>query len=591
MLEGVFYLSVWKSHNYSLHSFRKDLIAGVTVGVIAIPLGMAFAIAAGVKPEYGIYTTIIAGVLISLLGGSKFQIGGPTGAFIPILLGIVLTYGYENLLIAGFLAGVLLFFMGVFKLGALIKFIPRPVTVGFTSGIAVIIFTGQIAHFLGLRDVERYEYFLSNMREIVIQFNTLNVYSMMVAGVCLAFILLTPKVFPKIPGPLIGLVVSSVVAAVCFPDKVATIGSTYGDIPTNFPAFQFPNMTWDNIKLMLMPAFVIALLGGMESLLSAVVADGMARTQHNSNRELVGQGIANMVTPLFGGIPATGAIARTATNIKSGAASRVSGIIHGLVVLAVLLLLAPYASHIPLASMAPILMVVAWNMSGRQVFTHILMTKTGDSVVLLITFLLTVFTDLVTAVQIGLLFAVILFVKRMSEALTVAKVLPDPEDKKVRSHMVHEGRDCPQISIYTIEGPLFFGAAQLFEKSIMNTINHHPNVLILRMGKVPYVDTTGEANLTSIVRHFHKRGGTILISGIQSHPRDVLKRTALYEEIGAEHFFTRTGEAIDYALSKLDLKRCIGCKHFAFQECDRLSSGLGSEKGVALKEVVLTNER
>lgn len=590
-LKGAFYLSVGKMNDYSLRHFRKDLIAGVTVGVIAIPLGMAFAIASGVKPEYGIYTTIIAGILVSILGGSKFQIGGPTGAFIPILLGIVVTYGYENLLIAGFLAGIMLVVMGVCKLGALIKFIPRPVTVGFTSGIAVIIFTGQIAHFLGLRDVAQHEYFLLNMQEIVRQFNTINFYSMMIATVCLIFILLAPKIFPAVPGPLIGLVISSVMAAFLFPGQVATIGSTFGDIPSNLPSFHLPNMTWDSIKLMLVPAFTIAMLGGIESLLSAVVADGMAGTKHNSNRELIGQGIANMVTPLFGGIPATGAIARTATNIKSGAASRLSGVVHGVVVLGVLLLLAPYASHIPLASMAPILMVVAWNMSERKVFTHILMTKTGDSIVLLITFLLTVFTNLVTAVQVGLLMAAILFVKRMSDILTVARVLPDPKDKKVRSHIVHEGRDCPQISMFTIEGPLFFGAAQTFEKSIMNTIHHRPNILILRMGKVPYMDTTGELNLTSVVRHFHKQGGTILISGIQDQPRSVLQRTGLYEEIAAKHFFAHTGEAIDYALTMLDFNKCIGCKHFAFRECDRLSSGQGFKNTSELKKVVLTNGR
>lgn len=565
---------------YSLQHFRKDLLSGLIVGVIAIPLGMAFAIASGVKPEYGIYTTIIAGILISLFGGSKYQIGGPTGAFIPILLGIVMTYGYENLLIAGFLAGVMLFLMGVCKLGSLIKFIPRPVTIGFTAGIAVIIFTGQIASFLGLNGIEKHEDFLSNMKEIVVHLDTLNVYSVCTAMICLVLILLTPRFFPKVPGPLIGLIVSSVVATLFFSGKVATIGSTFGEIPSTLPVFHLPEITWEKMIELLRPAFVIAMLGGIESLLSAVVADGMTGSKHNSNRELIGQGIANMVTPLFGGIPATGAIARTATNIKNGAASPMSGVIHGLVVLVVLLLFAPYASNIPLASMAPILMVVAWNMSERKEFAHVLMTKTSDSLILVITFLLTVFTNLTTAVEVGLLLATFLFVKRMSELLTVAKVLPDPLDKhkKVRSHMVYEGHDCPQISIFTVEGPLFFGAAQQFEKSIMDTIHHRPKVLILRLGKVPYMDMTGESNLASSVRHFQKQGGMILISGLQSQPKEVLNRTGLYDEVGKEHFFEHTGDAINYALTHLETNRCVGCKHHAFQECALLSNPDGASE-------------
>jgi sulfate permease, SulP family len=570
-------LLLGRFQGYSIQHFRKDLLSGVIVGVIAIPLGMAFAIASGVKPEYGIYTTIVAGILISLFGGSKYQIGGPTGAFIPILLGIVMTYGYQNLLIAGFLAGVMLFLMGVCKLGSLIKFIPRPVTIGFTSGIAVIIFTGQIANFLGLRGIEKHEDFLSNMKEIFMHLNTINSFSVMTSVVCLVLILITPKYFPKVPGPLIGLIVSSVIAALLFPGKVATIGSTFGDIPSTLPKFQLPEITWEKVIQLLRPAFVIAMLGGIESLLSAVVADGMTGNKHNSNRELIGQGIANMVTPLFGGIPATGAIARTATNIKNGATSPMSGVIHGLVVLVVLLLFAPYASNIPLASMAPILMVVAWNMSERKEFVHVLKTKTSDSIILVITFLLTVFTNLTTAVEVGLMLATILFVKRMSEILTVAKVLPDPFDKskKVKSHIVNEGHDCPQISIYTVEGPLFFGAAQMFETSIMETINHRPKVLILRMGKVPYLDTTGESNLSSIVKHFQKKGGIILISGIQNQPREVLKKTGLYEEIGEAYFFEHTGDAIDYALTNLEHHKCMGCKHFAFQECNLLSNPKG----------------
>lgn len=565
--------------DYNATSLRKDLISGLIVGIIAIPLGMAFAIAAGVKPEYGIYTTIIAGILISLLGGSKFQIGGPTGAFIPILFAIVMQYGYENLLIAGFLAGLMLILMGVFKIGALIKFIPRPVTIGFTSGIAVIIFSGQIANFLGLSNIEKHENFLPNMKEVASNLLSTSLYSLVTAGICLAVILLTPRFLPKVPGSLIGLIISSVIAALFFEGQVATIGSSFGDIPSTLPHFQLPDITWDRIEMLLRPAFIIAMLGGIESLLSAVVADGMGGSRHNSNRELIGQGIANMVTPLFGGIPATGAIARTATNIKSGAVSPMSGIIHGVVVFLVLILFAPYASNIPLASMAPILMIVAWNMSERKEFVHVLRTRTSDSIVLVLTFLLTVFVDLTTAVEVGLILAVILFVKRMSETLKVSKVLPDltAKHEKMKPHIVTEGHDCPQISIYTIEGPLFFGVADTFEKSIMDTIRLKPKVLLLRMGNVPFIDTTGESNLASLVKHFEKHGGMVLISGIQPQPSEVLKNTGLYHFIGEKHFFEHTGDAINYALLQLDVGECMGCRHFAFRECTSLSS-VGAQK-------------
>ncbi|WP_203364071.1 sulfate permease [Bacillus sp. REN10] len=564
--------------NYSLDAFQKDAMSGVVVGVIAIPLGMAFAIASGVKPEYGIYTTIIAGILISLFGGSKYQIGGPTGAFIPILFGIVMTYGFENLLIAGFMAGILLVLMGIFKLGSLIKFIPKPVTIGFTSGIAIIIFVGQIPSFLGLTGVKKHESFIRNMNEIMIHFDSLNFYSILTAVICLVTVLYTPKLFPKVPGPLIGLLVSTVIAAVFYPGQVATIGSTYGEIPNTLPKFAFPDVTWERVQLLIQPAFVIAILGAIESLLSAVVADGMTNSKHNSNRELVGQGIANMVTPLFGGIPATGAIARTATNIKNGAHSPLSGVIHGVVVLLVLLLFAPYTSEIPLASMAPILMVVAWNMSERRVFYHVLKTKTEDSFVLVVTFLLTVFVNLTVAVEVGLVLAVILFTKRMSDIMVTEKALPNPYNKheKVESQIVSDTHDCPQISIYNVEGPLFFGAAQSFEQTIMKTIHYKPRVLLLRMGRVPFMDTTGEAYFLSIVKNFSKNG-VVLISGIQSQPKEVLIKTGLYEFIGEDHFFDHTGEAIHYALKQLKRDQCLGCRHFAFRECENFS-GLKKKK-------------
>ncbi|MFJ5713001.1 SulP family inorganic anion transporter [Neobacillus sp. NPDC093127] len=560
-------------HHYSLSSLPKDLLAGVIVGVIAIPLGMAFAIASGVKPEYGIYTTIVAGILISLFGGSKYQIGGPTGAFIPILFGIVMTYGYENLLIAGFMAGVILLLMGIFKLGSLIKYIPRPVTIGFTTGIAVTIFTGQLASFLGLEGLKKHEEFIRNIQEIFIHLNAASIYSVLTAAICLVTVILTPKIAPKVPGPLIGLIVSTLIATLFFPTQVATIGTAYGEIPSSLPHLHIPNINMEIIIKLIKPAFIIAMLGGIESLLSAVVADGMTNSKHNSNKELVGQGIANMITPLFGGIPATGAIARTATNIKNGAVSPFSGIIHGVVVLLVLLFFAPYASYIPLASMAPILMVVAWNMSERKVFTHILKTKSTDSLVLVVTFLLTVFVNLTMAVQVGLIMSAILFAKRMSDVMVTEKVLPNPDTKheKVETGMVTDTHDCPQISIFNVEGPLFFGAALTFEETIMKTINYRPKVLLLRMGRVPFIDTTGEANLARIVHHFSKNG-IVLISGLNPQPESVLRKTGLYQVIGEDHFFEHTGVAIQYALSQINKNKCLGCKHFAFRECQKLST-------------------
>ncbi|MEK3833170.1 SulP family inorganic anion transporter [Paenibacillus sp. FSL R7-0128] len=556
---------------YNIASLRKDIISGTIVGVIAIPLGMAFAIASGVKPEYGIYTTIVAGILISLFGGSRFQIGGPTGAFIPILFAIAMQYGYENLLIAGMMAGVILVLMGVLRLGVLIKFIPKPVTIGFTAGIAVIIFSGQIANFLGLRDMKRHESFIDNMKEIGAHLPTINLYSILTAGVCLGVVVLGLRFAPKVPGSLIGLLCATVIAALFFSGKVTTIGSAYGDIPNTLPSFHFPVITWEKIKLLIRPAFVIALLGAIESLLSAVVADGMSGSRHDSNRELIGQGVANIAAPLFGGIPATGAIARTATNIRSGAASPLSGIIHGVVVFLILLLFAPYASSIPLAAMAPILMVVAWNMSERKEFLHLLKLKTGDSLVLAITFLLTVFADLTVAVEVGLILAVVLFVKRMGEVHRISKVLPDPSSVKVEAHMVTESHDCPQIGIYNVEGPLFFGAAYRFDHTMPELGPDQPKLILLRMGKVPLMDTTGEANLAALVKELQAAGGRLMISGIQSQPLELLKRTGLYDRIGAAQFYDHTGEAINEALGSVNPSRCRGCAHAAFRECSALS--------------------
>jgi SulP family sulfate permease len=443
--------------------------------------------------------------------------------------------------------------MGVFKLGSLIKFIPRPVTVGFTSGIAVIIFTGQNANFLGLTDIKKHETFIANMKEIVIHIGTINIYSVITALICLVILIVMPRVLPRVPAPLIGIVVSSLIAGWLFSGHIPTIGTTFGVIPSTLPKFQIPSFSWNTLQQLIGPAFAIAMLGAIESLLSAVVADGLTNTKHNSNRELIGQGIANIITPLFGGIPATGAIARTAANVKSGATSKVSGVIHGIFVLLTLLLLAPLASKIPLASMAPILMIVAWNMSERAHFMHILKMKSGDSLILVVTFLLTVFTSLTIAVEVGLALALLLFTKKMSESVTVKKSLPNHlHDKREKiAHLWNESGSSQAISVYNVEGPLFFGAAQDFQETVASYIKHKPKFLILRMGNVPFIDTTGEAYFRSIVLQFRSQGGKVLIAGLPPHVKETLIVNGLYNTIGGEHFFEHVSEAISFSLEKL----------------------------------------
>ncbi|MFD1434361.1 SulP family inorganic anion transporter [Kroppenstedtia eburnea] len=556
-------------HRYQFPDVKRDLMAGITVGIVALPLAMAFAIASGVKPEYGIYTTIIAGLIVALLGGSRFQIAGPTGAFVPILLAVVLQHGYEDLLIAGFLAGILLVVMGLFKLGNLIKYMPRSVTIGFTSGIAVIIFTGQIANFFGLRGVEKKEAFHENILELIQRFPTVNSYSLLTAVIGLLLLIIIPKIAPRLPVLLLALVIPTLISVLFYPDQVESIGSAFGGIPQGLPTFHFPEITPDKIMKLLPSAFVIAVLGGIESLLSAVVADGMTGKRHHSNRELIGQGVANLVTPLLGGIPATGAIARTATNIRSGAVSPLSGVFQSLFVLIILLVFAPFASYIPLASMAPILMVVAWNMSEQKAFMHILKLRSGDSLVLVTTFLLTVFVNLTVAVQVGLLLAMVSFIKRMGNQLEVEKVLPDQRHgEQVSPHPVNAGRHCPQLSIYTIEGPLFFGAADRFERTLTRSIHHRPKVLLLRMRLVSLIDATGESHLSSLISDFQQQGGVVLISGIRKQPLEMLKKSGLYGKVGPEHFFPRTGMALRHGLTLIDREKCGSCHHSAFRECE-----------------------
>ena len=543
--------------NLTRGDLQKDIIAGITVGVVAIPLGMAFAIASGVNPEYGIYTTIIAGLIVALFGGSHFQIAGPTGAFIPILLAVVLQYGYEDLLIAGMLAGIMLVMMSIFKFGSLITYIPRSVTIGFTSGIAVIIFTGQLENFFGLEGISKQEYFHQNMLEIFRQFHTVNIFSIILAIIGLLSIIFIPKFLPRVPVLLVALIVPTVLSFIIFPGKVATIGTAFGGIPQAFPGFKIPQITWEKLLYLWQPAFAIAMLGGIESLLSAVVADGMTGKKHRSNRELFGQGLANIVTPFFGGIPATGAIARTATNIKSGAVSPFSGIFQSVFVLLTLLIFAPYASHVPLAAMAPILMVVAFNMSEYKSFASILKFRSGDSLVLVTTFLLTVFVNLTIAVPIGLLLAMVSFVKRISEVLDVQSIVPDGVDDE--DVIDKQDNYCPKIASFTIHGPLFFGAADRFGTTLTQSIRKNPRVLILKMRHVSLIDVTGVENLSMLINSFIKKNGIVIISELSEEPMKVIRQSELYDMIGEEHFFSDTTDAINYALNVIDVSNCPYC--------------------------------
>lgn len=518
---------------YNAAGFRQDIIAGITVGIVAIPLGMAFAIASGVKPEYGLYTTIIAGLLVALFGGSRYQIAGPTGAFIPILLGIVLQYGYEDLLIAGFLAGIFLVIMSYLGVSNLIHFVPKSVTIGFTSGIAIIIFTGQLGNFLGLTGLEQKEFFHENMISLIQNLHTINIFSVITATIGLSVILTLPKFAPKVPLLLVALLVPTIVSIFLFPGKVETIGTAFGGIPKTLPEFSFPQITLSKLVNLWQPALIIAALGAIESLLSAVVADGMKKgPKHNSKRELFGQGIANIVTPLFGGIPATGAIARTATNIRSGAVSPVSGVTQSLFVLAFLLIFAPYASYIPLAAMAPILMYVAWNMSARHAFIHILSIRSSDSIVLLTTFLLTIFINLTIAVQVGILLAALSFLRKMSGKLNIT------EGKLSDVELVKFGGENPgAIQKYIVDGPLFFGTAKVFEDQLPALLHTNAKRMIIDMEHLSVIDATGEAALSALLDDAKKAGIQIIIKKLPKAKIPIFKNSGLYDKIGEENFF------------------------------------------------------
>jgi len=510
----------------------NNMLAGVIVGVVALPLAMAFAIASGAKPEQGLYTAIVAGGLTSLFGGSRLQIAGPTGAFIVILAGITAKYGIEGLQVATLMAGVMLMLMGLTRLGGVIKFIPDPVIVGFTSGIGIIIFVGQWKDFFGLSPAIGVEHFHEKFWHLIQAFPSLQLESTALGLLTLAVLILSPRVFKRIPSPLVAMVVATVVQWFFHFEHVATIGSTFGGIPQTLPHFQVPSVTFSEVLKLIGPAFTIALLGAIESLLSAVVADGMTRTKHDSNQELVGQGIANIFSPLFGGFASTGAIARTATNIRNGGTSPLAGLVHVVTLVIIVLVLAPLASHIPLCALSAILFVVAYNMSELHRFSHMVRTAPkSDVAVLLITFVLTVFGDLVIAVNIGVLLACLLFMKRMSEAVVIKQ---QTHEKLISETDNKDFQLPPKTVVFDIEGPFFFGAAQHLE-SALESVHGHAEILVLRLGKVPFIDATAMQSLWDLLDTCRRHKTRLVLSEARPNVFNKLKLAGLIKQIGPEN--------------------------------------------------------
>lgn len=539
--------------NYNKETFMADLMAGLIVGIVALPLAIAFGIASGVSPEKGIITAIIAGFLISFLGGSKIQIGGPTGAFIVIVYGVVQEYGESGLLVATLMAGVLLILLGVFKLGTIIKFIPYPIIVGFTAGIALTIFTTQIADIFGLNfHGEKIPGdFVGKWLLYFRHFDTINPWNILVSVVSVALILITPRFFKRIPGSLVAIVV--VTAGVFLlktyggVENIETIGDRF-TIQAQLPNAVTPALNWEAIKNLFPVAITIALLGAIESLLSATVADGVTGDRHDSNTELVAQGVANVITPFFGGIPATGAIARTMTNINNGGRTPVAGIIHAVVLLLILLFLMPLAQFIPMACLAGVLVVVSYNMSGWRVFKALLSNPRADVVVLLITFFLTVILDLTVAIEVGLVIACILFIKRLMETTGVSVIKdainPNTElDIALREEQIL----IPQgVEVYEINGPYFFGIATKFEE-VMSRLGDRPKVRIVRMRRVPFIDSTGIHNLTTLCKMSQKDNITLIFSGVRPQVDGPLRKAGFYDLLGEENICPNINEALERA--------------------------------------------
>ena len=532
--------------NYDRLQFSKDVMAGLIVGIVALPLAIAFAIASGVSPEKGLYTAVIAGFIISAMGGSRVQIGGPTGAFIVIVYGIVQVHGINGLIIATFMAGVMLVIMGFARLGAVIKFIPHPLIVGFTSGIALIIFSSQMKDFFGLTMGTIPADFLEKWKSYILNFQSINLQAVLVATSTVLIVFLWPKVTHKIPGSLLAiLVTTATVQLLHLP--VETIGSKFGNIPSTLPTPAIPDLDFSTIKNLVQPAFTIALLGGIESLLSAVVADGMIGSNHKSNVELVAQGTANIFSSIFGGIPATGAIARTATNIKNGGRTPVAGMVHAVTLLLIMLLIGKWAALIPMATLAGILVVVAYNMSEWESFVSVLKGPRSDVAVLLTTFLLTVLVDLTVAIEIGMMLAVFLFMRKMikfSDVSVLAKDFDENDNGKDKEAIVNY--DIPdRVEIFEITGPLFFGAVYKF-KDAMKFIEKPPEVLIIRMRLVPIIDATGIKTIKEVHREAKHQGTKLILSEVHSQQvMQELKNARLLFAIGKANVTNTLSEAIE----------------------------------------------
>jgi SulP family sulfate permease len=543
--------------DYDRAQFTADLTAGVIVGIVALPLSIAFAIASGVGPERGLYTAIVAGFIISALGGSRVQIGGPTGAFVVIVYGIVQQYGVDGLLVATFMAGVILVGMGLARLGGAIKFIPFPVTTGFTSGIALIIFASQVKDFLGIRMGAVPADFIEKVAAYAENITVVNPWAIALSAGSLLILILWPRVSQRIPGAFVALVAGTL-SVVLFDLPVETIGSRFGNLDASLPRPVVPDISFATFTALIVPAFTIAMLGAIESLLSAVVADGMIGGRHRSNMELVAQGVANIVSPIFGGIPATGAIARTATNVKNGGRTPVAGIVHAITLLTITLFFGRWARLIPLGTLAAILIVVAYHMSEWRTFRSELRAPKSDVAVMLVTFLLTVLVDLTVAIEVGMVLAAFLFMRRMAEVTNVRFLsreftADEAGDAYVSDVNAARRRLIPAgLVVYEIDGPFFFGAAEKF-KDTLGQIGKNPKVLVIRMRNVPAIDSTAMHALGDIVRRSRKDGTLVLLSDVHAQPMIALGRSALLDEIGDDHIFGNLDDALNAARGHLGL--------------------------------------
>jgi SulP family sulfate permease len=529
----------------SREQLSKDIISGIIVGIVALPLAIAFAIASGVSPEKGLITAIVAGLIISAFGGSRVQIGGPTGAFIVIVFGILSQYGLDGLIISTFMAGLILVGLGLLKFGNYLKFIPYPLVVGFTSGIALIIFSSQINDFFGLSISNLPADFIEKWQVYLREFSRINFLAFGIAVGTVILTLYFHKIVKLIPGSLLAILLSSIIVSF-FEMPVDTIGSRFGNIPNSLNIPPFPDFDMTKIRQLIQPAFTIAFLGAIESILSAVVADGMIGGKHRPNMELIAQGGANVFSSIFGGIPATGAIARTATNVKNGGRTPIAGMVHAVTLLLVMLVFAPYAKLIPLSCLAGILVVVAYNMSEWRQFSSILKSKSADIAILLTTFLLTVIFDLIVAIEVGLILSGFLFMKRMSESIEIRQIYLNSEDDKTDKLFSEEiNYETSKVLLFEINGPLFFGAAQQFQESLINT-NTKPKFVIIRLRYVPFIDTTGFQRLKEIIKTFHVGGTTVILSGVSDELKKEFELNSLYSLVSKERVFKEINEAIEW---------------------------------------------